>query len=77
MVVVPTFRMGLALGGVVFHSHANDPIYGQYALNHERGHLAQEDLLGPLYIPIVGISSMIFAATNTYGWTEVWADGIR
>ncbi len=61
---------GVAFGGVAFHSLP-------WRFDHELGHLAQEEMLGALYLPIVGIPSLIFAAINTYGWTERWADGIQ
>jgi len=60
---------GVAFGGIAF---AN-----AYNTDHELGHLAQEDILQSLYIPIIGIPSLIFSIDNTQGFTEVWADGIR
>lgn len=76
MVVVPNTsqRWGLALGGIAFHTEANDPFYGPYAIAHERGHLKQEQLLGIFYLPIIGIPSVIARLTRTYMWPETWAD---
>ncbi len=76
MVVVPEAgtRWGLALGGIVFTTEANNPIWGSKVIAHERGHLEQEQLLGALYLPIIGIPSVIARLTRTYGWTEQWAD---
>ena len=61
---------GVAFGGMAFHSLP-------WRFDHEIGHLEQERQLGALYLPIIGIPSLIFAATHTYGWTEAWADVIR
>ena len=76
MVVVPDTgeRWGLALGGMVFTTEANNPFWGPKTIAHEQGHLKQEQLLGALYLPIVGIPSVIARLTRTYGWTEQWAD---
>ena len=65
---------GVAFGGIAF---AN-----AYNRDHELGHLAQEDLLGALYLPVVGIPSLISAVVNNHenhrpSWTERWADGIQ
>ncbi len=69
---------GVAFGGVAFHSLP-------WRFDHELGHLAQEDLLGALYIPIVGIPSLISAIVaperHRAMWFERWAtelgDAIR
>jgi len=76
MVVVPDTgqRWGLALGGIVFHTEANNPVWGYKAIKHEIGHLEQERLLGPLYIPLVGIPSVLCTLTHTHGWPETWAN---
>ncbi len=74
MIVVPRGeRWGLALGGIVFTTEANDPFWGPKIIAHERGHLAQEQLLGALYLPIVGIPSVIGKLSHTYAWPETWA----
>ena len=74
MVVVPRGeRWGLALGGVVFTTEANDPFWGPKIIAHERGHLEQERILGALYLPIVGIPSIIGRLSQTYAWPETWA----
>ena len=67
MLVQHNQPFGVAFGGMAFHSLP-------WRFDHELGHLMQEDILGGLYLPIVGIQSFIFAVTNTYGWTEWWAD---
>ena len=75
MVIVPNTgqRWGLALGGIVFATEANRPVYGHMIVAHERGHLKQEQLLGAFYLPIVGIPSLIGRLTHTYQWPETWA----
>ena len=70
--------VGMGFGGLVFLRHD----YPAWTIDHERGHLRQENQLGILYIPIVGISSIINhlrsrAGTieNYYGhWPENWAN---
>ena len=74
IVVEPTFRFGLSIGGFVFHDQATHAVYGPLVVGHETGHTAQEEILGPLYLPLVGIPSLICALTNTYAWPETWAD---
>ena len=75
MMVQHNQPFGIAFGGVAFHSLP-------WRFDHELGHLAQEDLLGALYLPVVGIPSLISAVVNNnhdhrQSWTEVWADGIQ
>ena len=76
MVIVPNTgeRWGLALGGFIFHTKANDPFYGPYVIAHERGHLEQERLLGVFYLPLVGVPSVLRRLTRTHGWPETWAN---
>ena len=71
LVVVPDTggRWGLALGGIAFVSGANKAL-----ISHEQGHLKQEQLLGALYLPIVGVPSVVNYLFWTYGWPESWAD---
>ncbi len=70
MVVEHRQPVGVAFGGLAF---AN-----QYNRNHEIGHTVQEDLLGALYLPIIGIPSLISAVVNNHdnhrrSWAERWA----
>ena len=80
MVVVPTFRMGFALGGIVF----NDI---EASIPHERGHLQQEALYGALYLPLVALPSITWNLLSRAGvlswdtyydrWPENNANGLR
>ena len=74
MMVLHDQPIGVAFGGIAFHSLPR-------RFDHELGHLAQEDLLGGLYLPIVGIPSLISAivapARHSGMWFERWADDIR
>lgn len=62
------------------------------ALSHEFGHVRQSRVLGPLYLPLIGLQSLCHAAVHydlcgkkkykpyTHFWTERWADrlgGVR
>lgn len=87
-----TFSIGsgkaLALGEYVvlnwFASHDT--------ADHEFGHVRQSRMLGPLYLPLIGLQSLCHAAVHydlcgkkkykpyTHFWTERWADrlgGVR
>ena len=69
---------GLSLGPLVFvHSRA-----GADLIRHELGHCAQSRLLGPAYLPVVGLPSLLWAVAHArlargvpYDWffTERWA----
>lgn len=76
--IAPTMNGGISLGNYIFLSKKSglkEPIY-----DHEFGHCIQSRLLGPLYLPIIGICSGIHALTyNGEGnyhdfWTERWAN---
>lgn len=72
---------GVTLGKYIF-------VYKRYkdlnwVINHETGHVKQSRILGPLYLFIIGIPSIIWAATHRkiapnkdYYWlyTESWAN---
>ena len=82
---------GLSLGNYIFLSASYlDSRYDAYALPHEFGHCRQSRMLGWLYLPIVGIPSLLHAAFYKYNpqdpdgyyryWCEAWADrlgGVR
>lgn len=52
---------GISLGRYVFvHREADD-----YLVRHELGHCRQSRLLGPLYLPVIGLPSM--------GWATLYA----
>lgn len=78
-VVVPSFRGGISLGQYV--------IVNKYFLDnpnmwlHEYGHCRQSLYLGPLYLLVIGLPSLIWAALYKPGkgsyydfYTEKWAD---
>lgn len=55
-------------------------------VNHEFGHVRQSRMLGPLYLPLIGLQSICHAAVHydlcgkkrykpyNHFWTEKWAD---
>ena len=57
----PLFRAGVSLGNYVIF----DPIYKRYidlldtAVKHEHGHQIQSMYLGPLYLIVIGLPSML------------------
>ncbi len=70
---------GLSLGLFIFVPEGEDP----RLLRHEYGHTLQSLLLGPLYLPVIGLPSLIRAAwrrgrrrgRSYYDfYTERWAD---
>ncbi len=72
-------RDGLSLGLFIFVPEGEDP----RLLRHEYGHTLQSLLLGPLYLPVIGLPSLIRAAwrrgrrrgRSYYDfYTERWAD---
>ena len=62
----------------------NISYYGRNNKQHEFGHLVEEDLLGPLYLPIAGLTSLVGNVLGATGnldyegyhqlWSEKWAD---
>ena len=77
----PTPTAAFAAGGFIFSPTTEY----ESLLDHEYGHIAQERLLGGLYLVAVGIPSMLSIATNPRVhhrmWFEQWAtelgNGIR
>ena len=79
-------RGGISLGRYVYVESAT-----QETVKHELGHCAQSRMLGPLYLLVIGLPSLVWAAlygrviSATPGgyyefWTERWADrlgGVR
>lgn len=75
------FRAGLSLGKYIFvGAHA-----GMDTLLHEWGHSRQSMMLGPLYLPVVGLPSLVMNVLTRMGllrggaayykrWPESWAD---
>ena len=72
---------GLSLGDYIFvHEGVNEDF-----INHEKGHQKQSRILGPLYLFVIAIPSLLWAAfglgyrkkyNKSYYWfyTEAWAD---
>ena len=65
---------------------------GSKTVDHEFGHVRQSRMLGPLYLPLIGLQSLCHAAVHydlcgkkkykpyNHFWTERWADrlgGVR
>ena len=76
--VAPTMNGGVSLGNYIFLSEKSglrEPVY-----DHEFGHCIQSRILGPIYLPIVGLCSGIHCLTYSgkgsyYDyWTERWAN---
>lgn len=76
--VAPTMNGGVSLGNYIFLSERSglkEPAY-----DHELGHCIQSRILGPLYLPIVGLCSglhcLFHNRKNNYYefWTEKWAN---
>lgn len=61
---------GVAVGNMILLNEDYDNEW----IQHEYGHLKQERMLNVLYLPIVGIPSVIARLTQTYMWPETWAD---
>ena len=70
MVIEQSEGWGVAFGGIAFTGKGYEP--------HELGHLAQERMLKALFLPIIGIPSLISATIAPEGhealWFERWAD---
>ncbi len=64
---------GISLGNYIFHDSStwNEPV-----IRHEYGHCRQSIRLGPLYLLVIGLPSLIYAAGHFNGglYTETWAD---
>lgn len=75
---------GMSLGDYIFVNH----LTSQRVIRHECGHSKQSDILGPLYIIIVGVPSLLHNIVhkicskigikwNYYSfYTEKWADDL-
>lgn len=78
--IAPTISGGVSLGKYIFISNKSglmEPIY-----DHEFGHCIQSIILGPLYLPIIGLCSGVHCMLhnpkhNYYDfWTEKWANSL-
>lgn len=77
---------GLTLGEYIFikgEERYNPALYNTSTIRHEFGHVRQSRILGPLYILVIGIRSLIHAGIHSgickeenyhHYWTEKWAD---
>lgn len=74
-----SMRGGIALGEYIVINYYSD----QTLVKHETGHFRQSRMLGWLYLIIIGLPSLLWAATHkviapkkSYYWfyTERWAD---
>lgn len=78
---------GVSLGAFVFVSASLPENQAEAMIAHEYGHAVQSLLLGPLYLPLIGIPSLVWcnfpyckrlrAAKNlpySAFWVERWAD---
>lgn len=74
---------GITLGKYIY-IHKNIKNF-EYILKHEHGHVVQSKILGPLYLIVIGIPSLIWATIHTYFkikksyysfYTEAWANKI-
>lgn len=76
----PTISGGVSFGSYIFistNSAMRESVY-----DHEFGHCIQSRILGPLYLPLVGLASGIHCLvhdgkSNYYDfWTERWANNL-
>ena len=78
LVSARNMRGGISLGNFVY---LRPPVYDRMA-RHEYGHCLQSRLLGPLYLPVIGLPSLLWAIWWHPGrpvgyytfYTERWAD---
>ena len=84
----PMMRGAISLG--IFRVYAykylgNGARYVELVRRHEKGHREQSKMLGPLYLIVIGLPSLIWAALHSYVkrlgavdyysfYTEKWAD---
>ena len=84
----PMMRGAISLG--IFRVYAykylgNDARYVELVSKHEKGHRKQSKMLGPLYLIVIGLPSLIWATLHSYVkrlgavdyysfYTERWAD---
>ena len=54
-------RSSMGVGMYLFIGETNDAKYRQQLLIHEYGHAVQSLILGPLFLPIMGIPSFLWA----------------
>lgn len=59
-------RGGVTLGNKIFISKCYHGEYLNLIIAHESGHVKQSKYLGPLYLFVIGIPSIVWAATHKY-----------
>lgn len=73
----PQMKGGISLGTTIILSDTNPPVENN-TLKHEYGHCRQSQMLGWLYLIVIGLPSLIWAMVHKgdyYSfWTERWAD---
>ena len=86
----PMMRGAISLGNFRIYAYNyafNSAWYVQLVRRHEKGHRRQSKMLGPLYLIVIGLPSLIWATLHSfckpiskidYYWfyTEKWADKI-
>ena len=82
-VYVGANRRGMTLGDKIFISKYYHGEYLSLVIAHESGHVLQSKYLGPLYLFVIGIPSILWAATHKWiapkksyydFYTEAWAN---
>ena len=82
--ICPDFPGGISLGEYVFVRHIPEDTSTWNDVKHEYGHTIQSKYLGPLYLLVIGIPSILWASLYKYYpenpnkyytfFTERWAD---
>ncbi|MBO2516494.1 MAG: hypothetical protein CW338_04340 [Clostridiales bacterium] len=61
------FPFSMGLGMFIFYGHAEQEAeYAAAVLVHEYGHTIQSCILGPLFLPVIGIPSCVWAFTPVF-----------
>ncbi|MBP5225658.1 MAG: hypothetical protein J6Z38_08785, partial [Lachnospiraceae bacterium] len=66
-------RSSMGLGMFLFLGHHGIDSYSSRILVHEYGHTIQSCILGPLYLPLIGIPSFLWANVKRIG--KKWREG--
>lgn len=82
--ICPTFPGGISLGNTVIVKRYPFNTDTWNTVKHEWGHTVQSKILGPFYLFVVGIPSLLWAALQgnvvkkdcSWFYTEKWADKI-
>lgn len=81
------YRGSVSLGMFIFLSDRHPSRYGRMILTHEYGHTVQSLILGPLYLIVIGLPSLLWAGIPLFSrlrqrkhisyyrlYTERWAN---